>query len=35
MFCDERYVMCNSRVGKNVAHFRVCCGVFERDSGFS
>ena len=31
MFSDKRYVMCDSRVGKNVAHFRVCCGEFERD----
>ena len=35
MFSDERYVMCDSRVGKNVNHFRVCCAIFERDSGCS
>ena len=31
MVSDKRCVMCDNRVGENVAHFLVGCGEFERD----
>ena len=31
MVSDDRCVMCDNRVGEDVAHFLVGCGEFERD----
>ena len=31
MVSDERYVMCDSSVGEDVAHFLVGCGEFKRE----
>ena len=31
MVSDKRCVMCDSRVGEDVAHILVGCGEFERD----
>ena len=32
MVNDERCVMCDGRVGEDVAHFLVGCGEFERSA---
>ena len=31
MVSDERYVMCDSGVGEDVARFLMGCGEFERE----
>ena len=31
MVSEERYVICDSRIGEDVARFLVNCGEFERN----